>query len=452
MCLFIFGGRYPQTALFAGEAAMQEYKQTEHIQDEKRFFPAVGNVFLSNFMLYMFNRYVGRFDFSMVSLESIQHNLRSAWVWDQDVFMTNQLGHPYQGSTYFTAGRANGFGFYESMPFAVLGSVMWELFHETEPPSLNDLFSTTLGGITFGEMLHRIYLEMYAVNSPFAMIISPMDAWSGLITGGYPRRGGGNIYRFSISSGIGITRAKRYTSQQSMVLETWRTPQMDIACHIIYGNPFEQRSVVPYNHFELALEVGDGLPWYTIKLVSDAYLFSFSPINQEQKKLTTGLTMHSDLFASSNINFFSEALDWTLKSKRSFHNNLAFEVKAHLGLTVFGTSDFYSYDPKRNTTEIYRDYGTGSNLKLFFSLAHPKLGTLALDILFYHFFIISHNVPNSSGVDSVLFTNISYRFPLGKRLSLGVSNAISLQKSDYTLILDIENYTNTIKLYAEWNF
>src|SRR5690349_1021104 len=35
-------------------------------------------------------------------------NMEQGWVWDLDDFVVNQIGHPYQGSNYYSAGRANG--------------------------------------------------------------------------------------------------------------------------------------------------------------------------------------------------------------------------------------------------------------------------------------------------------------------------------------------------------
>jgi hypothetical protein len=93
ICCIVFLGCCLQTATFADE-------QT---RDEKYWLPAVGNTLLSNSILYMFNRYVGKFEFAMVSAESVWYNLQSTWVWDQDVFITNQFGHPYQGATYYVA-------------------------------------------------------------------------------------------------------------------------------------------------------------------------------------------------------------------------------------------------------------------------------------------------------------------------------------------------------------
>jgi len=50
--------------------------------------------------------------------------------------------HPYQGGTYFRAGRSNGLDFWESVPLTFLGSAEWEFFGETTKPSLNDFYNT----------------------------------------------------------------------------------------------------------------------------------------------------------------------------------------------------------------------------------------------------------------------------------------------------------------------
>jgi hypothetical protein len=90
-----------------------------------------------------------------VGFNSWWDNLRYGFEWDDNAFAVNQIGHPYQGSNYFTAGRANGLSFWESAPLAALGSATWEYFGETHKPSVNDLINTTVGGIAIGEMLHR---------------------------------------------------------------------------------------------------------------------------------------------------------------------------------------------------------------------------------------------------------------------------------------------------------
>lgn len=33
---------------------------------------------------------------------------------------------------------------------------MWEFFGESDPPAINDLIATTIGGVAIGEITHRV--------------------------------------------------------------------------------------------------------------------------------------------------------------------------------------------------------------------------------------------------------------------------------------------------------
>ena len=107
-----------------------------------------------------------------ITPETWWENMQQGWVWDLDDFTVNQIGHPYQGSNYFTAGRANGLSFWESAALAAFGSATWEYFGETNHPSLNDFINTTLGGIALGEMFHRVGLAgaQYERDRPGALL------------------------------------------------------------------------------------------------------------------------------------------------------------------------------------------------------------------------------------------------------------------------------------------
>ena len=62
------------------------------------------------------------------------HNLRTGFVWDNDLFLDNNLAHPYHGSFYHSSARASGFGFFGSLPFVAMGSATWEPSARTSPP------------------------------------------------------------------------------------------------------------------------------------------------------------------------------------------------------------------------------------------------------------------------------------------------------------------------------
>ncbi len=112
--------------------------------------------FLVNAVVNRMNVWILRDSLFEVTPSSWRSNLRRGWEFDQDDFMVNMLGHPYQGSMYFAAARDNGLGFWAGAPLTFFHSVVWEYFGETTRPSINDLVDTGLGGIALGEMFHRV--------------------------------------------------------------------------------------------------------------------------------------------------------------------------------------------------------------------------------------------------------------------------------------------------------
>jgi len=95
-------------------------------------------------------------EWTHVSLETMKRNLAGGWTFDPNDFATNQFGHPYHGHLAFAAWRAAGHEFWESIPFPIVMSTYWELFAETEPPSINDAITTPVGGVFLGEVLYRL--------------------------------------------------------------------------------------------------------------------------------------------------------------------------------------------------------------------------------------------------------------------------------------------------------
>src|SRR5688500_1882024 len=71
---------------------------------------AAAEVMFTNVVLNRINLWVFDAEWARISGESFSRNLRVAWEWDDDKFETNMLGHPFNGSWYFNAGRSNGLG------------------------------------------------------------------------------------------------------------------------------------------------------------------------------------------------------------------------------------------------------------------------------------------------------------------------------------------------------
>ncbi len=84
------------------------------------------------------------------------HLTQGPWVFDQDSFQVNQLGHPYQGSIYYGFARSSGLSYWESLGYTFAGSILWELGGETTDPSINDQIASGIGGTFLGEPLFRM--------------------------------------------------------------------------------------------------------------------------------------------------------------------------------------------------------------------------------------------------------------------------------------------------------
>ncbi|HVQ41361.1 MAG TPA: DUF3943 domain-containing protein [Vicinamibacterales bacterium] len=190
-------------------------------------------------------------------------NMKSGFEWDNNPWPVNQIGHPYQGSNYFNAGRANGLGFYGSAAVAAFGSSTWEYFFENNRASFNDLINTTLGGIALGEVFHRV---AWVVRDPMsegrkkkeliALAIDPI--------GGLTRMVNGDAKRVTAKPPTMTPSSIRYSLAGGVMWQGKSLDQVDgqglviIDMAVAYGNTREQRSTVPFGSFDAMFSVGGG--------------------------------------------------------------------------------------------------------------------------------------------------------------------------------------------------
>jgi hypothetical protein len=436
-------------------------QETEDINsEEKSLYPALLGGLFANTIFHLAARIYGD-DCAQTSLESFKTNLTSPWVWDNDIFFLNNPGHPYQGGLYHTAARANGFNFYESIFFNVIGSWMWEVFGETDTPSLNDLLITTFGGAAFGEMMHLLYLE---IRSPWAgALVSPIDALNNAVWRRKPSRTN-NIFYLSAMTGHGWIQVIQEDKEQlRSLLDNQIRPTRshvftgNIGCEVIYGNPFDQNSVKPYSQFEIKMLVGSSFYplWLDWTILTDGYLLSYNPLYTEKNILSTGLTLHYDLITGNNINFASNALDWSLKWRHEFKTS-HLELKSHIGWTFFGSSQYYPFaEVIGKNLELYgaeNNFGTGGNLKLFFTVQTQKFGKITLGFCNYLLYIIPWKKPDSRGIEYFSLSNLEYSYYFSKNISLVLNSSVYLKVGNSYRKSDVVLIANRIILAIRWTF
>ena len=221
-------------------------------------------VVLTNVVNWVVVRYVYKYDWARISPSTWKKNLKGPWVWDNDRFGINFLGHPHTGNYYFNTARANGFTFGQSFPFAVGGSLIWELFGEKDPPSRNDIINTPISGMFLGEILYRISSNILndrtrGVNRVFreflAGIINPPRAFNRLTQGKMFRVTGKEVYQkepLNITMSAGMHKVNENNHFGTGSTNAIFNLQFD------YGDPFEIRHRKPFDVFRLRLEARYG--------------------------------------------------------------------------------------------------------------------------------------------------------------------------------------------------
>lgn len=230
---------------------------------KRHFWRASAEVVGFNLGLWAFDRYIQHGDFAYISFKTIGDNFKKGFIWDNDKLGTNTFLHPYNGSLYYNAARANGFNFWQSSLFAFAGSAMWEFFMECEYPSTNDFIATPIGGAALGEIFFRasdallddrLTGSMRAGREIACFIISPMRGINRLVTGDMwkvrPTRG--RLFgqpNFALRASLGY-RALQYNGHMRDI-HHGATLQVDAE----YGDRFEVHSTSPYDYFSLKAQL-----------------------------------------------------------------------------------------------------------------------------------------------------------------------------------------------------
>jgi len=224
---------------------------------KKRPFIAAGQVFALNVGIWAFDRYALNEDYARINLRTMRSNLRSGFVWDNDNMIINNFGHPYSGNLYFNIARSNGLTFWESTPYAIGGSLMWELFMENDPPAINDFIATSLGGICLGEITWRVSdllvdqstsgIERVAREAAI-MVVSPMRGINRLVYGDTWKRTSCSARTISRPDFVFSTALNfRYLSDYPNWNEGSKGAELELS--LLYGNPMDDFEGKPFSFF-----------------------------------------------------------------------------------------------------------------------------------------------------------------------------------------------------------
>lgn len=268
--------------------------------------PATGIV-RTNVLNWAIARYMYNFDWARISTKTWQQNLKGPWVWDKDRFGINFIGHPHTGSTYFNEARSNGYNFYQSLPFTLAGSAMWELFGENEPPSKNDIINTTLSGSFLGEVFYRLSSNILddrdrgtsrVFRELFAAVLNPNRAINRLWQGKMFRVTNKEVYQkepLNITVSAGIHKQNENKEFFSGGTNFIFNLQLD------YGDPFEVKRRKPFDLFRLRFESRYGDEKRLIDNVTGYGLIAGKNVNGGKQGILLGLFQHFDYWNNASF-------------------------------------------------------------------------------------------------------------------------------------------------------
>lgn len=316
---------------------------------KKRFGRAVLELMLAEATPFLVDQYIRQVDYTRISFKTIGSNLSPhSWVWDGDGFTTNQFGHPYHGSQFYSAFRANGYSFWQAAPAAFAGSYLWETFSEVQAPAPNDLINTGFGGVVLGEMTYRLSQKMVdnrrrgfrrQTSEVLAFFINPVNGFNRIVNGQWGKVMANSAQRDS---------AKVYTEFDAG-LRSFKSTYINAAStlyghvKLLYGTPFENYKT-PFSNIAINAEFSnDDSSKVNIVSVYGSLRGWRLPAKANTRHLLL-LSANYDYINNEAFFYSAESIRMHLLSEFSVFKNLRINTTTGAGLILLAAvPDVYFY-------------------------------------------------------------------------------------------------------------
>ena len=368
----------------------------------KRPWQALAEVTGVNVFVQLFDRYVTSEEFAQTTLRSIKRNFTDGMVWDNDFFITNMFMHPYHGNLYFNAARTNGLSFWESAPFSLLGSAMWEFLGETEPPAINDIIATTCGGMAIGEMTHRLSLTVLDdrdrgfnrfLREAVATIVNPIQGLHRIFSGD-AWRVKNRHYRYhdfnKTPLDVSFTVGWRYLADDGALFRGLHAPYINAT--LTYGTSVDaDKHTQPYDFFDIELNsaFGGGQPMVnTLNILGR--LWSTPILDKKDMAGEFGIYQHFNYYDAKPIEDASELTPYRISEAAGFGPGFILSLPQMGALSKMEQRIFVSGILLGGTKSDYfnvieRDYnmGSGFSIKSSTKLDFGKFGRIILNAKYF---------------------------------------------------------------------
>ena len=453
---------------------------------KKRYWQAAAEVTAINVGVQLFDRWALNSDFAQTTLNSLKHNFTDGMVWDNDFFVTNMFAHPYHGNLYFNAARTNGLTFWESAPYSLLGSAMWEFLGETEPPAINDIIATTCGGIALGEMTHRLSRTILDDRdmgwSRFwreaaAAIVNPMQGIHRIVSGD-AWRVKNKHYRYhnfhETPVDVSFTLGWRYLADDGALFRGVHAPYLNF--YLLYGTAVDgERHTKPYDFFDLDATFSIGGGQKVVNNISIVGRLWSTPIIDKPAKSKDGQGMAAEFGIYQHFNYYdsnpiedgSELVPYRISEAAGFGPGFILSMPQTGALSKMEQRIFVSGILLGGTKSDYfnvieRDYnmGSGFSIKAKTQLDFGRFGCMILNAKYFRLYTWKGyntytfdelkefnegtrdlhylNVMGDNSDATLLVVNPIFEFHVAKQWSINLSGSYYWRRTHYNYYYDKE--------------
>ncbi len=407
----------------------------------ERFFTAAGEVALVEFLPWAYDRYVTKDDFAFISTQTVKENFKAGFGYDRDDFNTNQAAHPFHGSLYFNAARSNGYGYWESGAFTLAGSFLWECCMENTQPSINDIVNTTFGGMSRGEMAHRLGVMLRdntASGLPrfwrelAGVIVDPMGGFNRLVHGEMSRQFSNPDERlpsrFSVVGDLGYRHIGAGAADPNQGI---------VSLSAVYGDAFAGEIRKPFDTFWLEADVATT----GVSRVEGRGVLKGWELGDETARLRhiLGVFQEYEYFSNESQIFAAQIFSVGLLSRYNLRPDL--KVSTDVAAILFPLAGIRTTDFLNPETGRTYDYAPGGGFRLAARLYRKEWEIVRLG----YGVAYARTANGSSSSNTLQFFRASSRIPLTRLLGVGAGYSWYGRRTTYP-----GGFQEAPKTQSEW--
>jgi len=406
-----------------------------------------------NTLIWFYDRYIregGTNPGFRIGFNSWKENLANGFEWDDNNFATNQFSHPYHGSLYFNAARSNGYSFWESVPWTFGGSWAWEYLFEVHHASMNDWIATSLGGITLGEILHRLSMTVRDNTATGSsrnwrevggFVINPMAGLNRLFDGDWGRVHANPVDRhpdnFRSQMDIGL----RTVADEKLWSET-DTTKFYLQFQFEYGDVFFEELDDPFDYFDFDLQLNFSDVTAIGRVDVNGLLGGHFLKETDPASHILGGFTRFDYINNSKMEFGAQSLGAGFMSRFETPSGVEMRTEVHTNVIVLGAnkSDY------RSTSGRSYDYGPGFSVDLAAKISRDGWNYLHVGHTTHWIYAVNGNDAHHSLTESYIRLDMPIRFNVG----LGIEYRLMNSERNYADYPDVSERLPELRITSTW--